>query len=288
MLVSYVEQGERMRWTGDVASGSWIADRLVDATPAQIVEVAARLRSAGSVFAEEEAALLLEAAANPEHLDDLIMRRMQGLPLEHLLGWAEFCGLRIVVEPGVFVPRQRTRFMVELAAGLAGPGAVALDLCCGSGAIGAALAAAVPGIRVFAADVDPAAVRCARRNLPSDRVFEGDLFNALPQSLAGTIGILVANAPYVPTDAISMMPPEARLHEARVALDGGVDGLDVQRRVIAGAARWLAPGGSVLIETSEGQAPLTVEAFTASGFATSVRHSADFDSTIVIGVSPAQ
>ncbi|HEU4807236.1 MAG TPA: methyltransferase, partial [Homoserinimonas sp.] len=162
------------------------------------------------------------------------------------------------------------------------------DLCCGTGAVGAALAAAVPGIRIYAADVDPAAVRCARRNLPADAVFEGDLFDAVPPPLAGTIDILVANAPYVPTDAIGLMPPEARLYEAPVALDGGEDGLNVQRRIVAEAGQWLAPGGALLIETSEGQAPTTAELFATAGLATTVRHSDDFDSTIVIGTVPAQ
>ncbi|MHA6694262.1 putative protein N(5)-glutamine methyltransferase [Homoserinimonas sp. A520] len=257
------------------------------ATQTQVSDVAARLRTAGSVFAEEEATLLLEAATTDEHLNDLVAKRMSGLPLEHLLGWAEFCGLRIVVEPGVFVPRQRTAYLVELAAHLATENDVVLDLCCGTGAVGAAVSAAVPGIRLYAADVDPAAVRCARRNLPPDRVFEGDLFAALPPAVAGTIDILVANAPYVPTDAISLMPPEARLHESPVALDGGADGLDVQRRIIADASRWLAPGGALLIETSERQSSLTAEALAAAGFATAVHHSDDLDSTIVIGVAPA-
>ncbi|MEX1078996.1 MAG: putative protein N(5)-glutamine methyltransferase [Homoserinimonas sp.] len=257
-------------------------------TEAQAAAVAAQLRSAGSVFAEEEAELLLAEAATPGMLRELVAKRMSGLPLEQILGWAEFCGLRIVVEHGVFVPRRRTGFMVELAAEFATSGDIALDLCCGSGAVGAALANAVPGVEVYAADVNSAAVRCARHNLPEDRVFEGDLFDALPERLAGTIDILIANAPYVPTDAISLMPPEARLYEARIALDGGADGLDVQRRIVAGAGRWLASGGRLLIETSVGQAPHTCQLFVAAGLETTVRHSDDFDSTIVIGVLPSQ
>lgn len=258
------------------------------AMPPQLADVAAKLRSTGSVFAEDEAALLVVASNSTAELDELVGRRMSGLPVEQILGWAEFCGLRIVVQPGVFVPRRRTRFLVELAAGLATPDAVALDLCCGTGAVGAALAAAVPGIRIYAADVDPAAVRCARRNLPADTVFEGDLFDAVPPSMIGTIDILVANAPYVPTDAIGLMPPEARLYEAPVALDGGEDGLSVQRRIVAEAGQWLAPGGALLIETSQGQAPTTAELFVAAGLATTVCHSDDFDSTIVIGTFPDQ
>jgi release factor glutamine methyltransferase len=116
---------------------------------------------------------------------------------------------------------------------------------------------------VHAADVDPAAVACARRNLP--RVHQGDLYDALPSALQGRVAVIVANAPYVPTDAIATMPPEARDHEHRVALDGGADGLDVQRRVIAGAPDCLAPGGRVLVESSDRQAPASAALMAAAG-----------------------
>ena len=108
---------------------------------------------------------------------------------------------------------------------------------------------------MHAADVDPAAVACARRNLPP--VYQGDLYAALPERLRGRVDLLVVNAPYVPTAAIATMPPEARDHEPRVALDGGADGLDVQRRVAADAPAWLRPGGALLIETGADQAPRT-------------------------------
>ncbi len=181
------------------------------------------------------------------------MRREAGEPLEQLVGWVEFCGLRLAVAPGVFVPRQRTALLVDEAAALLRPGAVVVDLGCGVGAIAAALLARVPGLEVYAADVDPAAVACARRNLPPDRVLEGDLYDALPVALRGAVDVVVANAPYVPTEAIALMPREARDHEHRVALDGGADGLAVQRRVIAGATAWLRPGGHVLVETGRSQ-----------------------------------
>jgi len=249
-----------------------------------------RLRAAGCVFAEDEARLLRTAAGSPAELDALVARRVEGAPLEALLGWAEFCGLRIAVDPGVFVPRQRTAFLVaqavqrlQVPAGDrqvgGGRGAVVVDLCCGSGAIGAAVAAAVPDVEVHAADVDPAAVACARRNLP--RVHQGDLYAALPDHLRGRVDLLVVNAPYVPTAAIATMPPEARDHEPRVALDGGVDGLDVQRRVAADAPVWLRPGGALLIETGADQAPHTAELFAAAGLVPHVAH-AD-DATVVIG-----
>jgi len=245
--------------------------------------VVARLRAAGCVFAEDEARLLGAAAHTSTDLAALVERRASGEPLEYVLGWAEFCGLRIVVETGVFVPRRRTELLVLQAAALARPGAVVVDLCCGSGAVGAALVAAVDGIEVHAADVEAAAVRCARRNLPAERVYEGDLDAPLPETLRGRVDVMVANAPYVPTEAIATMPPEARDHEPQVALDGGADGLDVQRRILAAAPGWLAPGGHLLIETSERQAPLLADAFIRGGFEPRVRRRDDLDATVVIG-----
>jgi release factor glutamine methyltransferase len=245
--------------------------------------IVARLRAAGCVFAEDEARLLIAAAATPADLDDMVDRRVAGLPLEQILGWAEFCGLRIAVDPGVFVPRRRTGFLVHRAAALARPAAVVVDLCCGSGAVGAALAAALGPIDLYAADIDPAAVRCARRNITTGRVYQGDLYDALPATLHDRVDVLVANAPYVPTDAVGLMPPEARDHEPLVALDGGADGLDVARRVAAGAPRWLTPGGHLLIETSERQAPRLVEAFARAGLAPTVASDDDLAATVVTG-----
>lgn len=226
-------------------------------------QLAATLRAAGCVFAEEEAALLLREATDAAALTSMVERRVAGEPLEQVLGFAEFCGLRIAVAPGVFVPRRRSAALVRRAARGLRAGDVVVDLCCGTGALGAALASAVLGIEVHAADVDPAAVACARRNL--ERVHEGDLYDALPRDLCGRVDVIVANAPYVPTAAIATMPPEARDHEHRVALDGGADGLDVQRRVIDGAPDWLADGGRLLVESSDRQAPVSAALMTAAG-----------------------
>ena len=248
--------------------------------------IVTRLRAAGCVFAEDEARLLMSAARTPAELDAMVGRRVAGLPLEHVLGWAEFCGLRITVAPGVFVPRRRTEFLVGQAVTIARPGDVIVDLCCGAGAIGAALAAAVERAEVHAADIDPAAVRCARQNLPGGRVYQGDLYAPLPAGLRGRIAILAANVPYVPSEEIGFLPPEARAHEPGAALDGGADGLDVMRRVAAGAARWLAPGGYLLCETSERQASLAEAALAAAGLTARVARSADLETTVVIGRRP--
>jgi release factor glutamine methyltransferase len=179
--------------------------------------------------------------------------RAGGLPLEYVVECAEFCGLRIKVDRGVFVPRQRTEFLVRQAEALYCSGDIVVDLCCGSGAVGAAMASALGRILLYSVDIDPVAVRCAALNVTDigGHVFEGDLYKALPNSLKGHVNILVANVPYVPTVAIELLPQEARLHEPKVALDGGKDGLDIQRRVAEEAPIWLAPGGHLLVETSE-------------------------------------
>ncbi len=263
--------------------------------------IVTRLRAAGCVFAEDEARLIISAAQTPADLAAMVDRRAAGLPLEHILGWAEFCGLRIAVDPGVFVPRRRTEFLVRQAAALvrqadsatdqppARRQAVVVDLCCGSGAVGAALAAALGRAELHAADIDPAAVRCARRNVAAvgGQVYEGDLYGPLPVTLRGRIDVLAANVPYVPTEEVGLLPPEARLYEPAVALDGGPDGLDVLRRVSAAAPLWLAPGGHLLVEASEWQAPQAAEALARGGLIPRVASSGELNAVVVIGTRPA-
>ena len=275
--------------------------------------VIARLRGAGCVFAEEEAAILAGTARTPAELDAMVARRAAGEPLEQVVGWAEFCGRRVFVDPGVFVPRRRSEFLVSVALGFArerprGPadGApVIVDLCCGTGALGLAVAAGLavefggpatpgpekglallPGVELYAADLDPAAVAGARRNVEpaGGHVYAGDLFAALPDSLRGRISVLICNAPYVPTAEIAFMPAEAREHEAPMALDGGTDGLAILRRAAAGAGSWLTPGGVLLVETSERQAPSMTAAMTAAGLAARVHEDDDSGATVVTGV----
>jgi release factor glutamine methyltransferase len=250
----------------------------------------ARLRAAGCVFAEEEAAALLAAATGPDGLAAMVARRVAGEPLETVLGWAGFCGLRVAVGPGVFVPRQRTALLVERAVALlrSVPGTpVVVDLCCGSGAVGLAVAAGAGPVELHAADVDPVAVGWARRNLAAvgGRVHQGDLYAALPHGLRGRVDLLAVNAPYVPTAAIASMPPEARDAEPRTALDGGPDGTGLQRRVAAGARSWLTPGGVLLLETSARQAPLTAAAVRTGGLHATVVRDDERDATVVVGTA---
>ena len=276
--------------------------------------VVARLRAAGCVFAEDEAAVLLAGARSTVELDALVERRAAGEPLEQVVGWAEFAGLRILVDPGVFVPRRRSEFLVSVAVGLGrsrmGGGSaipVIVDLCCGTGALGLAVAAGltVPGgavaagpasgvgtvsgergeVELQAADLDPAAVACARRNVEpaGGHVYVGDLFAALPDRLRGRVDILICNAPYVPTGDVAFLPAEARDHEPLVALDGGLDGLAVLRRAASGAPSWLAPGGALLVETSERQAAEMAGAMAAADLRPVVHTEEDTGATVVTG-----
>ncbi|MAY96209.1 MAG: putative protein N(5)-glutamine methyltransferase [Nocardioides sp.] len=249
----------------------------------------ARLRAAGCVYAEEESALLRDAATGSD-LEHLVARRVAGEPLEVLLGWAALEGVRVRTAPGVFVPRARSGLLARLAlealthpADPAPPRPVVVDLGCGTGALGAVVAHHRPDAVVHAADLDPAAVACARRNLPPDRVHEGDLYDALPPTLLGRVDALLVNAPYVPTAHVGLMPPEARLHEPLVALDGGHDGLAVQRRVAAGASRWLAPTGVLLLETGRAQAPHTSALLRDAGLDVALHTDDDLEATVAVG-----
>jgi release factor glutamine methyltransferase len=279
----------------------------VETNPALV----ARLRAAGCVWAEDEAELLTAAAASPAELDAMAARRVAGEPLEQVVGWAEFHGLRVFVDPGVFVPRRRSEYLVDVALQLVaeraaqgqptagqpiagppvtGPSAarppVVVDLCCGTGALGLAVTAAWPGSELHAADLDPAAVACARRNVEpaGGQVYAGDLFAALPGALRGQIDVLICNAPYVPTSDLVFMPAEAREHESPMALDGGDDGLTVLRRAAAGASNWLAPGGVLLVETSERQALSMAAAMSAPGLAPAVHEDDESGATVVTGM----
>lgn len=247
----------------------------------------ARLRSAGIVFADEEAALLVEDAKTPADLDAMVESRCTGRPLEHVLGWAAFAGLRVAVTEGVFVPRRRCEHLAHEAAALAGPGAVVVDLCCGTGAVGLYVAHAVPGIELHAVDVDPAACRCARDNLAGrGRVHQGDLFAPLPASLRERVDVLVANVPYVPTSQLPLLPAEARVHESRLALEGGADGLDVLRRLAGQTGEWLRPGGHLLVETSAAQAREALTVLASSGLVPRVVRSEELSATVVHGQRP--
>ena len=265
----------------------------------------AQLRAAGCVFAEEEAALLVGAADRPDTLALLASRRVAGEPLELVLGWVEFAGLRLEVGAGVFVPRRRTELLVEevLALVEAGPGGDrggdgrdssapvrVLDLCCGTGAVGCAVLSRCREAELVASDVEPPAVHLAARNLARHvrgeevrwRVALGDLFAPVPTDWRAVVDVCVANAPYVPSAELTFLPRESRLHEPRRAVDGGADGLTLHRRLAHEAHAWVRPGGHVLVEVGERQAEAATSLFAAAGWTPRVVHRAEDGATVVI------
>lgn len=251
------------------------------------IAVIARLRAAGCVYAEDEAAMLLQAAPDEASLHEMVDRRAKGEPLEQVVGYADFCGIRVKLLPGVFVPRVRSELLVKLATAavkaLERP-AVVVDLCCGSGALGLAVRDKAHNLDLYAADLDPAAVNCAKVNVGQERVFAGDLFTPLPAHLKGRIDVLLANVPYVATRHIPLLPAEARDHEPHTALDGGDDGLDVLRAVTAQAAEWLAPGATMFSEITEAQADAATAAVRQAGLKPALTTDEDLEATVVAGM----
>ncbi|MGK5685013.1 putative protein N(5)-glutamine methyltransferase [Actinoplanes sp. URMC 104] len=242
------------------------------------MEVVNRLRAAGCVFAEQEAAVLLEAAADDDELERMVQRRVGGEPLEQVVGHADFAGIRVRLRPGVFVPRVRSELLVRLAA--QHDPEVLVDLCCGSGALGLAVRHRRPGVELHAADLDATAVACARDNGIA-HVHEGDLYDALPAGLQGRVDVLVANVPYVATAHIPLLPAEAREHEPRLALDGGPDGLDIFRRVTGSAPKWLSSDGILLSEITEEQQSGAIAAVRNAGLDGEVVYDEDLEARVV-------
>lgn len=258
--------------------------------PADGRGLAVRLRAAGCVRAEDEASLLLAERWDAGELERRVRRRELGEPLEWLLGWAEFGGLLLNIEPGVFIPRQRTVTLAEKAAALvasAPPPRVVLDACTGCGAIACFVARHCRGALVLGGDVDPAAVRCARRNgrRHGVHIVDSDLLAGFPGRLRGRVRVVVANVPYVPDGELERMPTEAREWEPRSALAGGVDGLAVLRELAAQADRWLAPGGALLTEIAPSQATQAAADIDCLGYASQVIRTPPDDDTVLLAAT---
>jgi len=211
--------------------------------------VTARLAAAGCVAAEEEAALFLAAAPDDGTLETWIRRREQGEPLSWIIGTSRFCGRAIRVAPGVYVPRIQTEELARRAAALLPAGGRAVDFCTGAGAVAVHLIAEVPTARVVGVDINMVAAACARHNgVPA---VVGDLEG--PVRPNRVFDVVTGVTPYVPTGDLRLLPADVQRHEPRLALDGGVDGLDLLRRVVGAAGRLLRPGGWVLVEVGGDQ-----------------------------------
>jgi release factor glutamine methyltransferase len=235
-----------------------------DVDPVNAVgDVAGRLRRAGCVAADEEAAELVAAAPDDSVLEAWIHRREQGEPLAWITGTMRFGGHVIRVDPGVYVPRVQSEELARRAAALLPVDGWALDLCTGAGAIAAYLAAAVPTATVIGVDIDLRAAICARRN--GVRVIQADLDQTLR---SGAFDVVAAVAPYVPTQELRLLPSDVQRFEPRRALDGGDEGLDVVRSVVRGAARLLRAGGWLVIELGGAQDRALRPILAATGFPT--------------------
>ena len=211
------------------------------------------LAAGGSLEPGAEADALLEAAndgAGP--IDRLVARRLEGEPLPWITGWVRFCDARVLVAPGVFVPRPQTAALARRAVARLPADGIAVDLCTGSGAIAVVLRSERPAARVIATDVDPVAVVCARRN--GVEALLGDLDEPLPSALRERVDVVTAVVPYVPTEELHLLPRDVLAHEPRRALDGGPGGTAVLERAARAAVRWLRPGGTVLLELGGDQA----------------------------------
>lgn len=248
-------------------------------------DVAARLREAGCVWAEDEAAQLLAASTGSDDLERRVSARVGGQPLEHIIGRVRFAGLELPSAPGIFVPRQRSRLLAEMAVAYVRNRSrpVVVELCAGVAPIAAVVQHRVPSAEVHAADLDRRACELARRTLrPPAAVHEGDLDLALPHTLRERCDLVMAVPPYVPDGAAPYLPREARDHEPPEALYGGADGLDVVRRLLAAAPALLCPDGRLLVELHRDQLPAARVVAADHGLQTQARPHRDGQTVVLI------
>ena len=219
----------------------------------ELKALVASLSSAGFIAAADEVEELLACVAGDVgRAGALVRRRLAGEPLAWITGTTRFCDVQIGVDPGVYVPRWQSEPLVRRACARLPANGAAIDLCTGSGAVAKVLVTARPGARVVASDVDEHAVACASAN--GVEAYRGDLFSPLPVSLRARVDVVVGVVPYVPTPALQFLPRDTLAWEAPRSYDGGPDGTDVLRRVLAGAPRFLRPGGGLLLELGGEQA----------------------------------
>ena len=211
------------------------------------------LAEGGCIAPDAEADELFRATSEGVGpIEELIARRLRGEPLAWITGSVRFCGVRLLVDPGVFVPRPHTEALAMRAASLLPRAGIAVDVCTGSGAVAVVLGLRRPRATVVATDLDPLALACARRN--GVRALAGDLDEPLPPSLRRRVDVMTAVVPYVPTGELELLPRDVMAYEPRHALDGGPRGTRLLGRVAHAAARWLRSGGSLILEIGGDQA----------------------------------
>jgi release factor glutamine methyltransferase len=229
-----------------------------------LATIVSTLESAGCVAAAEEAEELVVAARHGGHLDEMVSRRVTGEPLAWITGSVVFCHLHVAVEPGTYVPRWQSERLAWRAAQLLPSDGLGVDLCTGSGAIAMVMRAGHLGARVVGTEIDPQAVRSARRQ--GVEVYEGSLCEPLPGELAGQVDVMTGVLPYVPSDALHLLPRDVQAFEPRWALDGGRRGLALVSEAVATSPRWLKRGGWLLLEIGADQVAETTTLFAHAGF----------------------
>jgi release factor glutamine methyltransferase len=223
--------------------------------------VVERLAAAGCVAPKEEARELRVGAPDDGALEERLRRRERGEPLAWVVGATTFCGRRIHVDPGVYVPRLQSEELARRAAAFLPHCGRAVDLCTGCGAIAVTMSAARPPATVIGVDLDRLAVANARRN--GVEAVRADLGQALRPN---AFDVVTCVAPYVPAGDLRLLPSDVLRYEPSIALDGGDDGLDVLRRVVVSAARLLRPGGWLLVEVGGSQDEGLAAPLSDSGF----------------------
>jgi release factor glutamine methyltransferase len=228
-------------------------------------DVPARLAAGGFLAPDAEAAELRAAAAgDARRLEALVQRRLTGEPLAWITGSATFCGLRVSVDTGVYVPRPHTEALALRAAELLPEHGVAVDVCTGSGAIAMVLHERRPSAHVVATDIDERSVACSRAN--GVAAVPGDLLAPLPSALEGEVDVVTAVVPYVPTRELRYLQRDTFTFESTVAYDGGRDGGRILRRVVRESARFVRPGGALLLELGGEQAELLTAVLELAGY----------------------
>jgi len=236
-----------------------------EGSPIDVIDLVARLSDAGFVAADEEAEELLHSSnGDTAVLESLLERRLRGEPLAWITGYTLFCGLRIRVDHGVYVPRWQSEPLARRAALRLPATGTAIDLCTGSGAIATYLHFVRPDARVVASELDDRAISCATAN--GVEVYRGDLFDPIPMGLAGEVDVVVGVVPYVPSQSMSLLPRDTLVFESALPYDGGDDGVNILRRVIRESPRYLRPGGTLLLELGGPQGDILKADLTGHGF----------------------
>lgn len=227
------------------------------------------------------------AEANGVDLAELVARRLDGEPLQYIEGTAAFGPLDLIVDERVLIPRPETETLFEIASKMVRLPEVIVDFCTGSGALALALKQRFPAASVFATDISPEAIQVAMANMvrigTPIYLAEGDLFEPLPASLAGSVDLIVANPPYVSEADFDSLPEDVK-REPKVALVSGTTGLEIIERIGASADHWLRPGGVVACEIGESQGVAAASSF--PGIPVVIRQDLTGRDRYVIGVKP--